>query len=421
DFVTINTDWSAKVQQFQALVTETNELPSSINVGASKEQQYPSPGVRTKRYIGVRNTLSSTGFHPCAGDSASYDSFRINLWDPYRGRGRLVVSLDAQPNLETFPSQFKNTSPVYNFLTQLASFRSLCTLQQRIANLKVYRRECLYSYLAASNATECCPMLSLPNLVASFMGFSSCNEVTTSHLNMVEALLLSCLPAFQSGQLSLSCWDIPGSDPSLLCPFVQPTECLKSPVIALLLATVLPDRADARTSWRHTLLVLPVRQTAGLTLFNTLVEAYQNGNLMRGLPVPIFLHGMYLHAYEDLVSDSLKRDTLWLIVGLVSLLIMLAVGSCSVSLPIITVVGIFWSLLIAFTLYTGVLRIPTFPVINFMAIVLAIGLGADDLLVYFQVGRIFSANLACFFNSSFRNSNLSDPDHLAVHYHEFVI
>ncbi|OON15519.1 hypothetical protein X801_08677, partial [Opisthorchis viverrini] len=94
--------------------------------------------------------------------------------------------------------------------------------------------------------------------------------------------------------------------------------------------------------------------------------------------------GMYLHAYNELVSETIFRDTFWLVISLGALLFLLALGTGTVVIPTITLIGIGWSLLAAYGLYSRVLCVPHFPVLNLMAVVLAIGLGADDLLVYFQ-------------------------------------
>ncbi|VDP90536.1 unnamed protein product [Echinostoma caproni] len=97
------------------------------------------------------------------------------------------------------------------------------------------------------------------------------------------------------------------------------------------------------------------------------------------------LKGSYMHSYNELISELLAQDTSWLGMGLTLLLFLLFLGTCNLWLPMLTLIGIGWSLLIAYAIYTQLFNIPQFPLINLMAIVLAIGLGADDLLVYFQI------------------------------------
>lgn len=92
-----------------------------------------------------------------------------------------------------------------------------------------------------------------------------------------------------------------------------------------------------------------------------------------------------MHTYNELVTELLAQDTSWLGMGLTLLLFLLFLGTCNLWLPLLAVIGIGWSLLIAYAVYTQLFNIPRFPLINLMAIVLAIGLGADDLLIYFQV------------------------------------
>ncbi|CAH8460643.1 unnamed protein product [Schistosoma margrebowiei] len=97
--------------------------------------------------------------------------------------------------------------------------------------------------------------------------------------------------------------------------------------------------------------------------------------------------GIYIQEYDEIVTQLLYRDTSWLFISLICLLILLTIWTRTISIPILTVLAIIWSLLTAYTVYTIVLKIPHFPVINLLAIVLVTGLGADDLLVFYQIWK----------------------------------
>ncbi|CAL8099843.1 unnamed protein product [Calicophoron daubneyi] len=442
DFVTVGTEWSAKVRQFQALMAETDSLPDQYGdldlgwiVQHSGDKTDRAPAGDTllnvansglhKRTVRSEHKDSGTDrsdgvLELCYGEPGrSFGKLASpppNLWQTYAKHGRLVVSLDreailadvvdriAQPPYsvnQTGGDRAEEITHRLTWFTRPKAIASLCAFQTRITQLSTYPDECILRSRSRVRTRshrnqpssafvdgECCPIWSLPNMIAMLLGRTSCEQISQDELLLVGELLTSCLPAFRRGELRRSCWDLHGSDPRLLCPRVQPVDCLRSPVIPLILATTLPDRLDASSSnWRHTLVQLPLRQANNLGLFTELDDAYKGGRLTRGLPVPIYLHGMYFHAYNELVSELALRDTVWLGLGLAVLLLLLGIGTCSLFIPLMTLMSIVWSVLVAYGLYTKVFRIPNFPLINLMTIVLAIGLGADDLLVYYQVWK----------------------------------
>ncbi|KAF7262554.1 hypothetical protein EG68_00195 [Paragonimus skrjabini miyazakii] len=425
DFVTIRTKWAAQVEQFKALLAETDHVPfqdaadlqllSSLRMPRStRSVVVRSHWVRSRKnavntWTGQLNFNRNGSLELCFGELYVSDPRSINLWATYANHGRLVVSLDNPVLMSTSADQLEiSGSTAMDIFTQPDAFKSLCALQTRIGQLHAYKRDCVRAYRQHAQL-PCCPMWSVPNMVAILLGVSSCEQVTAPQLSEVGQLLASCLPSFHRGTLRRSCWDVYGTEPSLLCPFVEPVMCLQSSIIPLLLATALPDNLNSSHSWRSTLLQLPVRPSNTLPLFLAIEAAHISGNLTREhcgaaeltnrVLDCTMLHlsfnrelnnsedtgGIYLHAYNQLVSELLIGDTFWLGIGLGILLLLLGLGTRSVLLPLMTLLGIAWSLLVAYALYTQILRIPHFPVINFMAVVLAIGLGADDLLVYSQV------------------------------------
>ncbi|VDO64389.1 unnamed protein product, partial [Schistosoma margrebowiei] len=214
----------------------------------------------------------------------------------------------------------------------------------------------------------------------------------TGNLEYIDAkqtaeLISTCYPAFLSGHLRRSCWDNYGTDPSLLCPLVYPSQCLYSPLLPIILAVLLPNDGNSFNNWEKSLMVLPVHSTGSHLFFNEIENEYKSGRLTEGLHIPFHFDGIYIQEYDEIVTQLLYRDTSWLFISLICLLILLTIWTRTISIPILTVLAIIWSLLTAYTVYTIVLKIPHFPVINLLAIVLVTGLGADDLLVFYQIWK----------------------------------
>ncbi|TPP67326.1 Protein dispatched 1 [Fasciola gigantica] len=396
DFVTIGTDRSAALEQFRALLAYTDRVPQSVrvhsihehhhrpqrSVPSSQPRQFSRPtahNYRTEKRNIPRKRRKNLNL-------CFYDKEWPNLWHAYASQSRIVLSLDQLTWNGQREDAASRGATAGTWFTNPHALTSLCELQHRIERLVSYKHECLYrSNQPSLSEDRCCPMWSLPNLIAALLNKSSCDEIEPRDAHAVGQLLTDCLPAFRNGTLKRSCWDHYGSDPRLLCPLVEPVGCLQSPLIPFILATSLPDRSPQADNWRTTLFQLPLRQANSLLVWLELEEFYHSGNLTYGLQVPVYILGSYMHTYNELVTELLARDTWWLGLGLTLLLFLLFLGTCNLWLPMLTVLGIGWSLLIAFAVYTQLFQIPRFPLINLMAIVLAIGLGADDLLIYFQI------------------------------------
>ncbi|XP_018648399.1 hypothetical protein Smp_136170 [Schistosoma mansoni] len=214
----------------------------------------------------------------------------------------------------------------------------------------------------------------------------------TGNLEYIDAkqaseLISTCYPAFLSGHLRRSCWDNYGTDPGLLCPLVYPSQCLYSPLLPIILAALLPNDSNNFNNWGKSLMVLPIHATGSHLFFNEIENEYKSGRLTEGLHIPFHFDGIYIQEYDEIVTQLLYRDTSWLFISLICLLILLTIWTRTIFIPILTVLAIIWSLLTAYTVYTIVLKIPHFPVINLLAIVLVTGLGADDLLVFYQIWK----------------------------------
>lgn len=95
--------------------------------------------------------------------------------------------------------------------------------------------------------------------------------------------------------------------------------------------------------------------------------------------------------YGELAGRYVARDSVWLALGAACLaLLLLLLTRGSVVVVGATFLALGWSLTLAYGLYTRLLRVPTFPLLNMMALVLLLGLGADDILLFYQVGWSFS-------------------------------
>ncbi|VDN39647.1 unnamed protein product [Dibothriocephalus latus] len=108
--------------------------------------------------------------------------------------------------------------------------------------------------------------------------------------------------------------------------------------------------------------------------------------LTANLTPQLHIGGIDVGVYNDLSAIYVLTDCKWLALGACLLsIVLLIITDGSVIMLLTTLFAILWSLTVAYAIYSRVLAIPTFPLINVMAIVLLLGLGADDVLVFYEV------------------------------------
>ncbi|VDP99500.1 unnamed protein product [Trichobilharzia regenti] len=422
DFVTIGTSWSARTQQYLLLLAETSNNPDNfvhnelIWLEEEKKKSNITGMSHYENYIYYdyvdrpRRVADIEYFEEqfCLKDKSTASD--NSLWNLYAKYSRIVFSINYNtllklPN-QSSSSQFqlndskKNVTFLNDTSLWYTILSDLCELQWRLTDLSTYKQLCYTKttyhnndkdnkYLSTIYEDNCCSVWSLSSMIASVFGKRSCKQLTFTDAQRAAELITACYPTFLSGQLRRSCWDNYDTDPALLCPMVQPSQCLHSPLLPIILATLLPN--DDNSSNRNvktpdkTLMVLPIHATDSHLFFDEIENEHQSGRLTTGLQISFHIHSMYINEYDEIVNRLLFHDTSWLLISVISLVLLLTIWTGTLFIPLITVMAIIWSLLIAYSIYALVLQIPHFSIINLMAIVLVTGLSADDLLVFYQI------------------------------------
>ncbi|CAH8465537.1 unnamed protein product [Schistosoma rodhaini] len=426
DFVAIGTSLSARTQQFQALLTETSSSPeyfTKSNLTWNKESDSNSAEVEDHVFNFHKTAIDRFRRNKnvdyfereyCLQETANEMTKPVNsLWSIYAKYSRVVFSINYDriieiPHKSLFMKNLINSKKNLTYFSEPSLLyiilSDLCKLQLRITHFSTYQELCYKKSSKLHNNTHlltvdnkiiidrtkhnsCCSIWCLPSMIASIFNKQSCEQLEYIDAKQASELISTCYPAFVSGHLRRSCWDNYDTDPGLLCPLVYPSQCLYSPLLPIILAAFLPNDSNNFNNWGKSLMVLPIHATGSHLFFNEIENEYKSGRLTEGLHIPFHFDGIYIQEYDEIVTQLLYRDTSWLFISLICLLILLTIWTRTIFIPILTVLAIIWSLLTAYTVYTIVLKIPHFPVINLLAIVLVTGLGADDLLVFYQIWK----------------------------------
>ncbi|GAB1869493.1 Protein dispatched-like protein 1 [Camponotus japonicus] len=250
------------------------------------------------------------------------DNFFCNL--PTSSYARVVIAVDTEEkNLWSMEGVLAQCH-IDGVLRANAHFSSLCQTQEH-------------------NSNKCCRSWSPANYVALLSNRSSCLGVTENDLIKVKTLLQQCAHYYHNRKLLPNCAE------DFNCQKHVPTECYMRNAAYHLLHYLLDvnfipnPNMDSKNKQNLTLqsamLFLPIAASSATLDF---YKAIKNNDLMYG---NFRVQGMELGLKSTLFDRLLVSDSM----------------------------------------YTLVLRIEFFPFMNLLAIVVAIGIGADDAFVYCKV------------------------------------
>ncbi|XP_015609573.1 protein dispatched homolog 1 isoform X2 [Cephus cinctus] len=230
---------------------------------------------------------------------------------------------------------------------------------------------------------KCCRSWSPANYVALLSNRSSCLGVTESDLGRVEILLQRCADFYHNLQLTPDCAE------DLSCQRRVPAECYTHNAPYHLLHYLLDvdfipsnRRSPANkinSTLRSAMLFLPIAASSASLDF-------YRGLSVDGLTYGKFrVLGMQLGLKSTLFDRLLVSDSRLVLAGFAFVTICIWVYTGSLLLTATTILAVLFSLGISYAVYTLVLRITFFPFMNLLAIVVAVGIGADDAFIFCKV------------------------------------
>ncbi|KAL2743261.1 protein dispatched [Vespula maculifrons] len=246
-------------------------------------------------------------------------------------------------------------------------FPSLCQIQEERNNI----------------SHKCCRSWSPANYVALLSNRSSCLGVTENDLIRVETLLRRCAYYYHNLELTINCAE------DLNCQKRVPAECYLHNAVYHLLHYLLdvnfiPSHKQQSLNKSHStlqsvMLFLPIAaSSASLDFYKEL----NNNGLSYG---KFKVRGMQLGLKSTLFDSLLVSDFSLVLTGFGFVTLCIWIYTGSLLLTITTFFAVLFSLGISYAVYTLVLRIKFFPFMNLLAIVVAVGIGADDAFIYCKV------------------------------------
>ncbi|XP_014475791.1 PREDICTED: protein dispatched isoform X2 [Dinoponera quadriceps] len=317
--------------------------------------------------LGNKHRVNNLADNKKNKDHSNDDNFFCNL--PTSSYARVVIGADSKETNLWSMEGISAQCHIDGALRANTHFTSLCQTQ-----------------VERSGADpKCCRSWSPANYVALLSNRSSCLEVTENDLDRVKMLLEQCAYYYHNRQLLPNCAE------DANCQRQVPRECYVRNAAYYLLHFLLDvdfipsHETDIENKQNSTLqsvmLFLPVAASSATLDFYKEIDT-RHDDLIYG---NIRVQGMQFGLKSTLFDRLLVSDSSLLLAGFVFVTLCIWAYTGSVILTITTIFAVVFSLGISYAMYTLVLRIRFFPFMNFLAIVVAIGIGADDAFIYCKI------------------------------------
>ncbi|KAL5283685.1 DISP1 family protein [Megaselia abdita] len=318
---------------------------------------------------------------------------------------RFEQSLDDQKKLESLthssPSKFFCDLPRKEFthfvverygpnatdsLFDINAFHAMCQLDETIQSVSFYQGFCEREY----NGEDCCRSWSISNYIALLSNKTSCFDITEEDVEAVHRLLFKCYPYFRSRSETGDCNFTYGDDK---CLNDVPNECLKERAVYGILEFLTDNdfqiNSTVKTTFlKYSIIMVPVAQKAQL---QEIFYEWESADLSNDI-VKVVAFDLGEEFKNELFNELLLADHWLIALGFVFVMACMWIYTSSIFITVMTVVAVLFSLGSAYFLYVFVLQISFFPFMNLLAIVVIIGIGADDAFIFVKIWQTTSSD-----------------------------
>ncbi|XP_041788243.1 protein dispatched [Anopheles merus] len=255
-------------------------------------------------------------------------------------------------------------------LFELNAFLALCELEQRIFRVDHYGDICQREL----TSEECCRPWSIVNYVTFLSNKTSCFELNEEDVAMVKTLLYDCFSYYQTMKLSNDCTQ---------SSCFAPSECKQHNAVYNILhylANVDFIRQNESAEFLNaTMIFLPIaRSIKSMEFYHSLSKV----NLANDL---VSVVAMDMGLKNALFDECLLRDGWLLGLGGIFVVLCMWLYTGSLFVTLMTVTAVAFSLGIAYFIYSFIFELTFFPFMNLLAVIVVVGIGADDAFIFLKI------------------------------------
>ncbi|KAM6915507.1 protein dispatched homolog 1 [Xenentodon cancila] len=268
-------------------------------------------------------------------------------------------------------------------LWNIQAIKSMCNQD----NTRVRSHRDYWSLCQRTNDALCCPSWTLGNYIAVLSNRSSCQKITERDVSHTLKILRSCSKYYHNGTLGPDCWDMAlRRKDQLKCANV-PRKCTKYNAVYQILHFLVDKDFLSPKNLEHPPLVLKYSMLfspteKGESMMNIYLDNFENWNSSDGITT---VTGIEFGIKHDLFQDYLLTDTVYPAIAIGIVLLVMCVYTRSVFITLMTIIAIISSLIVSYFLYRMVFNFEFFPFMNLTALIILVGIGADDAFVLCDV------------------------------------
>lgn len=267
-------------------------------------------------------------------------------------------------------------------LWSIQAIKSMCNLD----NTRVRSHRDYWSLCQRTNDASCCPSWTLGNYIAVLTNQTSCQKITERDVTHTLKILRSCAKYYHNGTLGPDCWDMAMRRKDRKCSNV-PRKCTKYNAVYQILHFLVdkdflsPKSLDYPPPvLKYSMLFSPTEK--GESMMSIYLDNFENWNASDGITT---VTGIEFGIKHDLFQDYLLTDTVYPAIAIVIVLLVMCVYTRSVFITLMTIIAIISSLIVSYFLYRMVFNFEFFPFMNLTALIILVGIGADDAFVLCDV------------------------------------
>ena len=269
--------------------------------------------------------------------------------------------------------------------------KDMCRMEKSIRKYDTFTKTCV----KPTSRETCCQSWSLGNYILLLTNKTDCQDITSRDVRKVLDLLKKCVGYYHNFTLEPNCSSFEGesaeyfrvSDQREKCEMV-PNQCKQHNAVYQILHYLTDvkflgkDDIKKKPFLEYSMVFLPI---AGSIASTELYKDVVGGNSVEGKTEVVAMNFGIKHSLFDF---HLVADTAWLGVAICLVFVVMWIYTASLFITLMTAVSIFLSLEIAYFLYTMVFEIKFFPFMNLLAVVILIGIGADDVFLYCRIWNL---------------------------------
>uniref|UniRef100_A0A2K5D7U3 Dispatched RND transporter family member 1 n=1 Tax=Aotus nancymaae TaxID=37293 RepID=A0A2K5D7U3_AOTNA len=268
-------------------------------------------------------------------------------------------------------------------LWNLPAIKSMCNVD----NSRIRSHPQFGDLCQRTTAASCCPSWTLGNYIAILNNRSSCQKIVERDVSHTLKLLRTCAKHYQNGTLGPDCWDMAARRKDQLKCTNVPRKCTKYNAVYQILHYLVdkdfitPKTADYATpALKYSMLFSPTEK--GESMMNIYLDNFENWNSSDGVTT---ITGIEFGIKHSLFQDYLLMDTVYPAIAIVIVLLVMCVYTKSMFITLMTMFAIISSLIVSYFLYRVVFHFEFFPFMNLTALIILVGIGADDAFVLCDV------------------------------------